>query len=476
MNIQKLLHNITPTHFDFVVQGLSLNSQQVQNGDVFVALQSKKDHGVNYIEQAINNGCVCVLVDSKELECGVPTIRIDDLSTHLVTLAQQMYGNALKIDVIGITGTNGKTSVACFISQLLECLGVKNGLIGTLGISHSKQYSKQTTPDIFTLYRTLNGYEKGDIKTAVLEVSSHGIDQDRITGLNITHAVWTNLTQDHLDYHKDLGSYQQTKARLCSLESVESAILNRDDAHYADFLIAAKGKEIIDFGLDDFDDIRVIKQGFLVTLQNHVFEVPFLGKFNLLNILAAFNTLKAFGFEQEQIIPILHKLKPPKGRMQKINNHLIWIDYAHTPDAIENAISTLQQHYPAHKIRVVFGCGGNRDKNKRKKMGKIASKLANTLILTNDNSRNEDPEAIINDILTGIDDSYKVNITLNRQLAIETAVTTLGENECLLIAGKGHEATQQCKDDSVNLNDIKIIQDAVYLIQKKFKKTRFLLD
>jgi UDP-N-acetylmuramoyl-L-alanyl-D-glutamate--2,6-diaminopimelate ligase len=145
---------------------------------------------------------------------------------------------------------------------------------------------------------------------------------------------------------------------LFSLASVQFAILNRDDTHYADFLVAAKGKEIINFGLDDFDDIRPTEQGFLVTLQHHIFEVPFLAKFNLLNVLSAFNTLKTFGFKPEKIIPLLHKLKPPLGRMQKINNHLIWIDYAHTPDAIENAICTLQQHYPTHDIRVVFGCLG----------------------------------------------------------------------------------------------------------------------
>ena len=461
MNIQQLLHNITPTNFDFVVQGLCLNSQQVQNGDVFVALQGTTGHGADYIEQAIDKGCVCVLIDSKEFECGVPTIRINDLSTHLAALAQQMYVDALKVDVIGITGTNGKTSVACFISQLLERLGIKNGLIGTLGISHSEQHSKQTTPNILTLYRTLDGYKKDGIKTAVLEVSSHGIDQDRIAGLNITHAVFTNLTQDHLDYHKDLETYQQAKARLFSLASVQSAILNRDDAYYTDFLVAAKDKEIIDFGLDDFDDIRPTEQGFLVTLNTFVFEVPFLGKFNLSNVLAVFSTLKALGFSNEEIIPLLHKLTPPPGRMQKNPEKLIWIDYAHTPDAIENAITTLKSHYPEHAIRVVFGCGGNRDQNKRSKMGKIASKLADTLILTNDNPRDEDPRSIIDDILNGIDDSYVVGITEDRQIAIENAVITLNEEECLLIAGKGHETTQTFKDKTLKSNDNDIVIAAI---------------
>lgn len=456
MNIQQLLHGIIPTEFDFTVKDLCLNSQQIQNGDVFIALQGSEKHGVDYIEQAIDKGCVCVLIDSMQIECSVPTIRIDNLSAHLPALAQQRYSDALKVEVIGVTGTNGKTSVTSFISQLLAQLGVKNGLIGTLGIHNSQQTSLQTTPDILTLYRTLDGYFKDDITTAVLEVSSHGIQQNRIAGLTITHAVFTNLSQDHLDYHQDLKTYQQVKQRLFSLLSVKTVILNQDDGAYADFLKAAKGKEIINFGLEDFDDIKITQQGFLVVLQSYIFEVPFLGEFNLSNVLAAFNTVKSIGFDAQKIIPLLHKLAPPTGRMQKINNRLVWVDYAHTPDAMQNAISTLKQHYPEHKIRVVFGCGGNRDQDKRGKMGKIASKLADTLILTNDNPRSEDLQAIINDILTGIDDSYEVSITLDRQLAIETAVTEIGEYECLLIAGKGHETTQQFKDKTLNLSDIDI--------------------
>ncbi|SFV87350.1 UDP-N-acetylmuramoylalanyl-D-glutamate--2,6-diaminopimelate ligase [hydrothermal vent metagenome] len=461
MNIKQLLQNIAPTEFDFSVEGLCLNAQQVQNGDLFIALQGKTVHGSDYIDQAIDNGCVCVLVDSKDIECAVPTIRIDDLSIYLPALATTFYDDATKVNIIGITGTNGKTSVACFVSQLLTMLGTKNGLIGTLGISNSEQNFSQTTPNIFTLYRTLDGYKKNGIDTVVLEVSSHGIDQNRIAGLNITHAVFTNLTQDHLDYHQNLTTYQKVKEQLFALPSVQSVILNRDDAHYLDFEAASKGKKITDYSLENFTDIKTTEQGFLTTLNGYVFEVPFLGKFNLSNILASFNTLKALGFSDEKVIPLLHKLMSPPGRMQKNPEKLIWIDYAHTPDALENAITTLKTHYPEHAIRVVFGCGGNRDQDKRSKMGKIASKLANTLILTNDNPRNEDPLAIINDILNGIDDSYEVDITEDRQLAIEGAVIAIDEEECLLIAGKGHETTQTFKNKTVESNDNDIVLAAI---------------
>lgn len=456
MKIDQLLTGITSTHININISGLCLMASAVKMGDVFVALQGANSHGKNYIEQAIDRGCVAILVDSNDVACSVPTIRINDLSVYLPLLAQRMYADALTIKVIGITGTNGKTSVACFVSQLLDLLEVKNGLIGTLGITHSTQLSAQTTPDIFTLYRTLDGYAKDGLKIAVLEVSSHGIEQNRIAGLNITHAIFTNLTQDHLDYHKNLSAYQNTKARLFSLPSVQYAILNQDDSCYVDFEKAAKNKKKITFSLANFDRIKTIKHGFLVELENYIFELPFLGEFNLSNVLAAFKVLKTLGFSNEKIIPLLPKLNPPLGRMQQINNLLVWIDYAHTSDALKNALISLKKHYPNFKIRLVFGCGGNRDQSKRAIMGKVASQLANTIILTNDNPRNEDPQTIINDILSGIDDSYEVDVILNRQLAIETAIETLEDNECLLIAGKGHEQTQQFKNNFLAFSDVSI--------------------
>ncbi|BBB23695.1 UDP-N-acetylmuramoyl-L-alanyl-D-glutamate--2, 6-diaminopimelate ligase [Isorropodon fossajaponicum endosymbiont JTNG4] len=461
MNIAQLLANIVQTKIDIEIKGLCLNTQSAQPGDLFIVLQGESAHGADYISQAIDKGCVAILVDSKEIECAIQSICIDNLSQYLQTLASTFYSNATKVNITGITGTNGKTSVAHFVSQLLTKLGVKNGLIGTLGITHSQQSSLNTTPDILTLYRTLDNYYQDNIHHAVLEVSSHALAQDRIAGLTIKQAIFTNLTQDHLDYHHTLDEYQASKQKLFALDCVESVILNQDDSHYKHFLNAAKGKKQISYSLSDFDSVKIIEQGFLVQLDHYVFEIPFLGEFNLLNVLAALSSVETLGFKRDDIIPLLHQLSPPPGRMQKIDPHLTWIDYAHTPDAIENAISTLQKHYPNFKIRIVFGCGGNRDKDKRAKMGKIASKLADTIILTNDNPRSENPKAIIEDILSGIDDSYELDIIEDRQFAIETAVITLGENECLLIAGKGHETTQTFKDKTIELNDKDIVLTAI---------------
>ena len=461
MEIAQLLTNIVNTKFDIQFTGLSLNASKIQPGDIFVALQGSKSHGADYADQAIDRGCVAILVDAKNLECNVPTIRIDNLSDHLPTLAKTYYSDATKVELIGVTGTNGKTSVAHFISQLLNKLGTNTGLIGTLGIDKNSQQSSNTTPDILTLYRALNEYYQHDIKTAVLEVSSHALAQNRIEGLNITQAVFTNFSQDHLDYHHSLEMYKSEKIKLFQLDSLKSVVLNVDDASFKDFDIASKDVEKFNYSIDDFDDIKISEYGFITHLNGFVFEVPFLGEFNLMNVLAAYNTLKARGFTSEQIIPLLHQLNPPPGRMQKNPQQLIWIDYAHTPDSIEKAIITLQDHYPEHKIRVIFGCGGNRDKDKRAKMGKITSKLADTIILTNDNPRDENPQAIIDDILSGIDDSYEVIITENRQTAIENAVITLGEDECLLIAGKGHETTQIFNHETIESNDNDMVLAAI---------------
>lgn len=463
MNISELLSGITPTEINIEVEGLCLNTENAHAGDLFVALRGDNSHGMKYIDSAVNKGCVAVLVDSEDIECAIPSIRIDNLAKYMEQLVSTFYSNAKKVKIIGITGTNGKTSVGYFISQLLSELGVKNGFIGTLGISSSDDidiHSSNTTPDITTLYRTLEKYYLEEIHTAVVEVSSHSLAQNRVSGLNFIQAIFTNLTQDHLDYHKTIEQYRDAKAGLFNLDSLESVIINKDDDNYPFFLEKSKGKKITTFSINDFQSAESNSQGFLCRLDDFVFEISLLGGFNLSNILASLNSVEQLGYERDKIIPLLPKLLPPTGRLQQINKLLVWVDYAHTPDAIYNAITTLKEHFPNHKVRIVFGCGGNRDKTKRAKMGKIASKHADTIILTNDNPRNEDPSAIIDDIKSGIADSIDLDIILDRKLAIETAVTTLMDDECLLIAGKGHESTQQFRDRIIEINDIDIAQNA----------------
>ena len=461
MDIKTLLSDITSTTHSFEVSGLSLNTQSLQKGDIFIALQGEKTHGREYIQNAIDKGCVGVLIEGFDIQCSVPSIRIDDLSSHLANLAKSFYQQANNVKLIGVTGTNGKTSVSLFISQLLELSNVKTGVIGTLGISHLDINTRNTTPDIFTIYKTLEHFAKINIEIAVIEVSSHALIQNRIAGLTLEQAIFTNLTQDHLDYHKDMKQYRAAKGKLFSDYSTQSVIVNRDDENHPYFIEIASSKKTSTYGLDDFTSITASANGFICNLNNCVFELPLLGRFNLSNTLAAFASLKSLGLSDDSIIPELTKLKPPAGRMEKLKSNDIWIDYAHTPDALSNALETIKSHCPKSKLRVIFGCGGDRDQGKRAKMGKIASELADSIILTNDNPRSESPESITDDILDGINSEIDIQIIHDRGTAIKTAVTTLRKDECLLIAGKGHETTQTIGDKVLIFNDKKAVLDAL---------------
>jgi UDP-N-acetylmuramoyl-L-alanyl-D-glutamate--2,6-diaminopimelate ligase len=461
MDIKTLLSDITSTTHSFEVSGLSLNTQSLQKGDIFIALQGEKTHGREYIQNAIDKGCVGVLIEGFDIQCSVPSIRIDDLSSHLANLAKSFYQQANNVNLIGVTGTNGKTSVSLFISQLLELSNVKTGVIGTLGISYLDINTRNTTPDIFTIYKTLEHFAKINIEIAVIEVSSHALIQNRIAGLTLEQAIFTNLTQDHLDYHKDMKQYRAAKGKLFSDYSTQSVIVNRDDENHPYFIEIASSNKTSTYGLDDFTSITASANGFICNLNNCVFELPLLGRFNLSNTLAAFASLKSLGLSDDSIIPELTKLKPPAGRMEKLKSNDIWIDYAHTPDALSNALETIKSHCPKSKLRVIFGCGGDRDQGKRAKMGKIASELADSIILTNDNPRSESPKSITNDILDGINSEIDIQIIHDRGTAIKTAVTTLRKDECLLIAGKGHETTQTIGDKVLIFNDKKAVLDAL---------------
>ncbi|MDC1535543.1 UDP-N-acetylmuramoyl-L-alanyl-D-glutamate--2,6-diaminopimelate ligase [Candidatus Thioglobus sp.] len=460
MDIKILLSDIAETTEAFDVSGLSLNTKTLTKGDLFIALQGEKNHGAEYIDSAIENGCIGVLIEGKDFDCDVPTIRIDNLKPQLSRLAQNFYTKAKDVDLIAVTGTNGKTSVSHYISQLLDFLEVNNGVIGTLGISKVEKKSINTTPDIFSIYSSLEEYSSQGIKLAIIEASSHALIQDRLEGLSFVQGIFTNLTQDHLDYHETMGNYKEAKGKLFTNGFSKKAIINRDDENHQYFLDTASDKDPLTFGIDDLEFFKTSENGFICQLNNYVFELPLIGEFNLSNALAAFTSVKCLGYSEDQIIPFLAKLCPPPGRMQQLENSHIWIDYAHTPDALDNALASLRAHYPEFKIRVLFGCGGDRDKTKRQLMGKIASEKADSIILTNDNPRSESPEKIIEDILGGIKVENDVQVILDRKHAIETAVKTLGEDEVLLIAGKGHETTQTIGDQIFQFSDVEVALDA----------------
>ena len=461
MDIKTLLANIQNTSFSFDVNGLSLNSKTVQKGDLFVALQGNQEHGYDYIEDAISNGCVAVLVDGKDVECSVPSIRVDNLKSYLVKLAKNLYPKANNIKLIAVTGTNGKTSVCHFISQLATSLNIKNGVIGTLGLTSIDKKTINTTPDIFTIYSALQNYINQGMKLVVIEASSHALVQGRLEGLTFIQGIFTNLTQDHLDFHKNMKSYKEAKGKLFNKNSIEKAIINLDDDNHSYFLDVSSEIPTETFCNNDFSYFKSNEYGFICKLNNFVFELPLIGNFNLSNALAAYKSIRSLGYEDDNVIPKLTELSPPPGRMQKIPRKNIWIDYAHTPDALLNVLKTLKVHYPDYRIRLVFGCGGDRDKTKRQMMGKIASANANSIVITNDNPRSEKPEKICDDILAGIKVENDVQVILDRKKAITSAVQTLGEDEVLLIAGKGHEESQIIGSERLPFSDYEVAINAV---------------
>ena len=461
MDIKTLLANIQNTSFSFDVNGLSLNSQTVQKGDLFVALQGNQEHGYDYIEDAISNGCVAVLVDGKDVECSVPSIRVDNLKSYLVKLAKNLYPKANNIKLIAVTGTNGKTSVCHFISQLATSLNIKNGVIGTLGLTSIDKKTINTTPDIFTIYSALQNYINQGMKLVVIEASSHALVQGRLEGLTFIQGIFTNLTQDHLDFHKNMKSYKEAKGKLFNKNSIEKAIINLDDDNHSYFLDISSEIPTETFCNNDFSYFKSNEYGFICKLNNFVFELPLIGNFNLSNALAAYKSIRSLGYEDDNVIPKLTELSPPPGRMQKIPRKNIWIDYAHTPDALLNVLKTLKVHYPDYRIRLVFGCGGDRDMTKRQMMGKIASANANSIVITNDNPRSEKPEKICDDILAGIKVENDVQVILDRKKAITSAVQTLGEDEVLLIAGKGHEEIQIIGSERLPFSDYEVAINAV---------------
>ncbi len=460
---------------DKQIANISLDSRTITKNDVFVALDSitGNNNGIDYALDALNNGACLILVDKNTVINNTivknKVIKLKNLVNKLDILAIRVYQNANNKTIIATTGTNGKSTVSCFIMQLLNhLLPNSSASIGTLGVQ-SASYSniidinkstQHTTPDIFSLYKILH---YTNYKYYSIEASSHALAQNRLAGLFINSAIFTNITKDHLDYHTTMDNYFASKLKLFN-KDLKTMIINYDDSFGKKIYQLNSNAKKIAYGLDKnsklnnyytFDSYKTTKNGFLCSFKGNHFKLPLLGLFNLYNILATISFAYSLGFDIANIIKYLTKLKPPKGRMQKINNSLVWIDFAHTPDALYQALLALKNHYPYHNIVLVFGCGGDRDTSKRQQMGAIADKLANSIILTSDNSRSESSDKIIQDIDKGINNS-KTKIIIDRKEAITYAITNLVENECLLIAGRGCEEYQIIGSKKTKLNDIEI--------------------
>lgn len=440
---------------------IQTDSRKVETGDIFVAIKGYTVDGHDYIEQAISNGASTIVCNYGEYE--VETIHTDDTLGYVTNYLKEHYQKYLKdIKLIGITGTNGKTTSACLLHNALNMMNEKTAYIGTIGFYMGKKIRSlnNTTPDIIELYQMfLEAYEFG-CKNIVMEVSSQGIANRRVEGLLFDYAVFTNLTQDHLDFHKTMGNYALAKQELFKMLKDDGiAIVNVDDS-YKDYYLLEENKNIT-YGLKDGDyrakDIRMTHRGTRFDLRtiNYVetIETPLIGAYNIYNLLVVITILNQMGYDAKQIKELAKKLKAPDGRMDTVayGDNSIVIDYAHTPDAIKKILDTMKSVATNH-IYIVFGCTGDRDRLKRPIMTKMVTDLTTHSIITIDDPHNEDPKQIVNDMLEGLNNT-NYEIILDRRKAIQKGIDLLEKQDILLILGKGHEEFIIFKEQKIPFND-----------------------
>lgn len=452
------------------IEKLSNDSRRVAPGVTFTAYLGATTDGRNYIAQAIEGGASAVLWEPRgfqwQADWRVKNMPIENIAQRLAELADAVYGHpSQRLWVIGVTGTNGKTSCSFWLAQALNALGTRTALLGTLGNGFLGELSasSNTTPDAIVLQESLASYVSTGARAVAMEVSSHGLAQRRVDAIAFDFAVFTNLTRDHLDYHATMEEYAAAKARLFDMPELDYAIVNSDDAFGAELArrLAERPLECITYGIESGDvraqDIRLGADGVSFKVASHwgSFEVwaPVVGRFNIYNLLAVTAVLLAGKTEPAAVTAALAKLTPVPGRMQRVNadkGPSVIIDYAHTPDALEKALQSLRE-IKRGRLVCVFGCGGNRDRGKRAEMGAIAARLADFSIVTNDNPRDEAPADIIEAITAAMPSDYAV--IEDRAEAIHYAIAKSSEADLVLIAGKGHETYQEIAGRRVPFSD-----------------------
>lgn len=446
---------------DCTITGIQNDSRQIQPGDLFVAYPGAAADGRLFIHKAVAAGAVAVIFEpfdfpSDVIAPDVPCIAIPELASKLAYIAEAFYANPGEaLTFTGITGTNGKTTIAYQLAQAHSLLGQAAAYIGTIGqgeVHHLKPLDN-TTPDALFLQKLFAQYKNQGLKQVCMEVSSHALAQHRVDAIEFKQAIFTNLTLDHLDYHHTMENYAAAKANLFARESLQWAIINQDD-EYQQFMAAAVKPHVkkLSYGMSKDCDVKVLNwhmdiNGTSIDVQSpwgqHQLHIKALGAFNIYNSLAVFSSLLASGYASEKVVQVMSQLKAAPGRLEIVSSApYVLVDYAHTPDALENALVTLGQIKKGN-LWVVFGCGGDRDKSKRPVMGKIASDHADQIVITSDNPRTEDPQTIINEIAVGVSRSASVKQLENREEAIAYALKEAHEDDIILIAGKGHEAYQQ---------------------------------
>lgn len=470
MRLKKLIQQIADIEVkgskEIEITGLCANSKVVSPGNLFIAKKGLKQDGSKFIPDAIAAGAVAVLSDMYDPFLEVVQLIHPDVAKIEAILAAAYYQHpSTSLKMIGITGTNGKTTTSFLIKHLLDSAGVKTGVIGTIEwiIGDCHFPATMTTPDVITNHKLLKEMVGAECQAAVMEVTSHALVQNRVGEIGFDITLFTNLTQDHLDYHGDMESYRQSKERLFSaLQQGKWAIFNADDP--AQFSTQAKR---LTYGIEQpadlkAKDLKLTDKGiqFTAVYKGLAIECksPLIGKFNVYNLLAAISVGLCSGCTIEHCVTALKTFKGVPGRLERVKNRLglnIFVDFAHTDDALERVLETLIP-IKKGKLITVFGCGGDRDKQKREKMGRVVSRLSDGAIITSDNPRSEDPEAIIQQILKGFDPKCPFAVEVDRYKAIQKAIEQMGKDDILLIAGKGHEKEQIFAHKVIPFDDVEV--------------------
>ena len=453
---------------------IEFNSKSISKNDLFIAIKGNDLDGNFYISQAIDNGAKIILCESspKIIVKGISYVIIKDSRQSLAIISSNFYNNpSSKLKLIGITGTNGKTTTSTLMHQLFMLLNNKVGLISTNKILINKKVlqSTHTTPDPLNLNRILSMMVEEGVEYCFMEVSSHAIDQHRIYGLNFDIGLFTNLSHDHLDYHKSFKEYRDVKkAFINSLSKNSFAIINADDKNGAYMTQNTKAK-VYKYALKSSSDfsLKILEKdfnGMKLLINGHEVWSKLIGEFNAYNILATYSLAKIFEYSDELILNKISSLISADGRFERIlqnnNKNIGIIDYAHSPDSVQKILETLNElKNKEESLITVIGCGGDRDKAKRPLMGKIAASLSNKVIFTSDNPRFEDPKLIIDQMESGVEqkDVYKISRIIDRKEAIEFACQIAKDDDVILVAGKGHEKYQIKGSVKFEFDDKKIL-------------------
>jgi UDP-N-acetylmuramoyl-L-alanyl-D-glutamate--2,6-diaminopimelate ligase len=467
---------------EIAINAINFDSRKIENNDVFIAIRGTVADGHEYIETAISKGAIAIICDTfpENIVSGVTYVQVKDTNRALAFIGSNYYGNpSANLKLVGITGTNGKTTIASLLYQLFKKAGYKVGLLSTVkNVVDDVEYkSMLTTSDSITINKFLKEMNDVGVEYCFMEVSSHGIAQKRTEGLQFAGGVFTNLSHDHLDYHKTFAEYRDVKKTFFDqLPKGAFALVNIDDKNGPVMLQNTNAKKLT-YALKSYADYRaqILENqlsGLLLKINEQEVWVRLIGNFNAYNLLAIYGTAVELGLDTMEVLRLLSELESVSGRFQYIvskGNITAVVDYAHTPDALENVLKTIDDiRTKNEQLITIVGCGGDRDKTKRPIMANIASTLSDKAILTSDNPRTEDPEAIILEMEKGVEpQNYKKTLAIvDRKQAIKTACQLAQPNDIILIAGKGHETYQEINGVRYDFDDMKIVTELLEQLNK----------